>query len=109
MRTIDGEEGGLVRTPRDGNLKRRFCPRRRETRNVFKTGADFAAEHIEALQRWTGVPPLTAAREMIAEANLAPELLGRVLKAISEMPEEQLAEFVNFGGLSRQLAELTAN
>jgi len=102
------DEGGFVKAPRDRDSKRRFRRERRETRNALKTSADFAAERQAALRRWAGIPPLAAAREIIADANLAPELLGRVSAVVSEMPEEQLAEFVNSGQLSQQLAELAA-
>ena len=103
------EEGGLIRTPRDKDTRRRFRPERRETRNAFKTGADLAAERRTAQQRWAGVPPLVTVREKIAELDLAPELLGQVLEVVTMMPEEQLAELVNSGELFRQLAELAVN
>ncbi len=74
MRNTD-EEGGLIRASKNKESRRRFRQKRRETRNTLKTGADFAAERQAARERWTGVPPLTAAREMIAEANLPPELV----------------------------------
>ncbi len=70
MRTID-EEGGLIRTPKGKDLRHRFRPGWRETRSALKTGADFAAERQAAQQRWAGVPPLVAAREMIAEVGPA--------------------------------------
>ncbi len=109
MRTVISSEGGLIRAPKDKDSKRRFRQERRETRNMLKTGADFAAEREAAQERWAGVPPVVAAREIIAEAkDLAPELLGQISAAISGLSEEQLAELVNSGQLSQQLAELAA-
>jgi len=108
LMNIANGEGGFIKAPRDRDSKRRFRRERCETRNALKTSADFAAERQAALRRWAGIPPLAAAREIIAEANIEPLWLGAVSKAISEMPEEQLAEFVNSGQLSQQLAELAA-
>ncbi len=108
MRTFLESGGGFVPSPRKNAFRQQQAGSRQQPR-VQKSAEDVEAELAAARARWQGVPPLVAAREMVAEANLALELLGRVSAAIAGMQEEQLTEFVNSGELSRQLVELAAN
>lgn len=102
-----GQEGGFVKMERKNGIKfnRRKASQNNQPR-IFKTYTDRVAEAEAAHERWIGVPAITQAREMIAEANLLEENTAELLAAISKLNFEQLEETVSSGKLADILAGL---
>ena len=95
------EEGGFV-----PNLRTIGGFRRRKPQTVRlqdpKSAADRRAELAAAKRRWRSVPPMVAARELLAERpNLSDGFVRRKLAELSQLPEHKQAEAV-----TRLVAEL---
>lgn len=103
---VQDQEGGLVRGRKNGREFHRRKASQNNQPKIFKTYEDRRAEAEAARKRWAGVPAITQAREMIAEANLPGEKTAELLTAISKLNFEQLEEVVSSGKLAEILARL---
>lgn len=104
------QEGGFVRTEKRGG-SRGFHRRASQTAlpKKEKSYDEIVAEREAARRRWAGIPPLVAAREMIAEADISENATAVLSEAVVKLNETgELEPMLRSGKLADVLAELAA-
>lgn len=96
MRDQTEEIGGFIRKSKVGNggFNRRKASQQFKP-NFFKEYDDRVAEEQAARERWAAMPPLVAAREMIANADLSEEATVHLLATVSTMDQDKLEEWIS--------------
>lgn len=101
------QEGGFVRSERTsggGGFNRQKASQAAPRPKKEKSYEDIVAEREAARKRWSGVLPLVAAREMIAEANLSEDAIVEMSAAVIKLNEAgELEAMIRSGELADML------
>jgi len=109
MSSLDQEGGFMKSERRGGGFERRRKASQSGQPKVYKTYADRQTEEEAARKRWSGIPLLVVAREMIAEANLSEDAIAELSATVVKLNETgELEPMIRSGKLAEMLAEFAA-